>query len=155
MKKILVALGILFLMIIILAAVSVGIAAVQGERLDKDAKAYVNRSIPLILSTWDAQELLNRASPEFMQSTTKDELGKDFVFMRRKFGMMRSYLDCDGTTHVNYSVFSSNNGEIITAVYAAKVIFDAGPATITVVLVRHNDQWQIKNFHIVSEVLKN
>jgi hypothetical protein len=153
MKKLLIVLGVIFLIIIILAAIGIGVAAVQGQRLDKDAKAYVNRAVPLILSSWDAQELLSRASPEFMQSTTQDELDKAFIFMRHKFGMMRSYQDCDGTTYINDSIFSSHSGRAITAAYTAKVIFDAGPADIKIWLVKRGDQWQIKAFHIESDVL--
>ena len=50
-------------------------------------------------------------------------------------------------------VLSSHRGEVIRAVYTAKLIFAAGPADIKVTLIKHGDEWQIEGFDINSDVL--
>jgi hypothetical protein len=153
MKKLLTILGLVFLFIIVLIAVGISIAVVKGLALDKESKAYVDRSLPLIISQWDEAELLSRASPEFMQSTKRKELDKYFAVLSKKFGKMQSYEGSDGQSYVNYQVLSSRNGKVVTAIYTVKVVFDAGPAAIKVTLIKHSDLWQIEGFNINSDVL--
>jgi hypothetical protein len=153
MKKLLIILGTVFLAVILLVAVVIGMIAVRGSALDKESKAYVDRNLPLIFSTWDEQELLSRASPEFTQNTRKEDLDKDFAGLSRKFGKMQSYEGSEGQCYVNYRVLSSHNGKVITAVYSAKVTFAGGPAAIRVTLIKHDDAWQIEGFNINSNVL--
>jgi hypothetical protein len=148
MKKLLILLGAAFLILIILAVVGIGTAVIKASSLDKQSKAYVDSTIPIIVSNWDEQELLNRASPEFSQATGKDDLDKLFV-MFRKLGHFRTYLGSEGQSYIS---FTSQNGKSITALYTVKAIFDAGPATINVNLVKHGDRWQILGFRVDSNV---
>ena len=153
MKKFLIILGTVFLAIILLVAVVVGMAAVRGSALDKQSKAYVDRNLPLIFSAWDEQELLSRASPEFTQSTKKEDLDRDFSGLSRKFGKMQSYEGSEGQSYVDYRVLSSHNGKVITAIYSARVTFAGGPAAIRLTLIKHGELWQIEGFNINSDVL--
>ena len=54
-KKILMGLGIAVIVLVAVAAVGVFYMVRQGERLDASSKAYANRTIPLIVSTWSEQ----------------------------------------------------------------------------------------------------
>lgn len=148
MKKLLIILGVVFLAIIILAGVGIGISAVKGSTLDKESKRYVDSSVPAIASGWDEQELLRRASPEFMQATDKDGLDRLYVEFR-KLGSLREYQGSEGQSYMSVT---SEDGRSTTANYTAKAKFDAGSAVIKVALIKHGDQWQILGFHIDSDV---
>jgi hypothetical protein len=148
MKKLLIVLGVVFLAIIVLAAIGIGIVAVKGAALDKQSKAYVDSAVPVIVSGWDEQELLSRASPEFMQATDKDDLDKLYA-MFRKLGSMREYQGSEGQSNMSYT---SENGRRTIAVYAAKARFDAGSAVIKITLIKHGDEWQIMAFRVDSDV---
>jgi hypothetical protein len=148
MKKLLIVLGAVFLILIILAVVGIGVVAVKGTALDKQSKAYVDSTVPVIVANWDEQELLNRASPEFIQAAQKSDLDKLYVMFRR-LGHFRAY---QGSQGQSYMSVTSENGKSITAVYTAKTTFDTGPATIKVTLIKHGDRWQILGFHVDSEV---
>jgi hypothetical protein len=149
MKKLFIILGAVFLAIILL----MGVAAVRGSALDKQSKAYVDRNLPLILSTWDEQELLSLASPEFLQNIKKEDLDRDFAGLSRKFGKMQSYKGSEGQSYIDYRVLSSHNGKMVTAVYSARVIFAGGPAVVKISLIQHDAKWQIAGFDINSDVL--
>ena len=142
MKKLLIVLGVVFLAIIVLAVIGIGIVAVKGAALDKQSKAYVDSAVPAIVSGWDEQELLSRASPEFMQATDKDDLDKLYA-MFRKLGSMREYQGSEGQSNMSYT---SENGRRTIAVYTAKARFDAGSAVIRITLIKHGGQWQIMAF---------
>jgi hypothetical protein len=148
MKKLLIVLGVVFLAIIVLAVIGIGIVAVKGAALDKQSKAYVDSAVPAIVSGWDEQELLSRASPEFMQATDKDDLDKLYA-MFRKLGSMREYQGSEGQSNMSYT---SENGRRTIAVYAAKARFDAGSAVIKITLIKHGDEWQIMAFRVDSDV---
>jgi nitrogen-specific signal transduction histidine kinase len=149
-KKVLIILGAVFLLFIVLGMVSIVIFAIKGPALDKQSKAYVDANLPLIISNWDEQELLSRASPEFMGNSKRNDLDNFFSALSRKLGKMRSYQECKGQSYVN---ISPQNGKIVTAVYASKVIFENGSATITTTLIKHSDNWQIEGFDVNSDAL--
>jgi Na+-transporting methylmalonyl-CoA/oxaloacetate decarboxylase gamma subunit len=148
MKQLLIILGAIFLALIVLAAVCIGIGAVKGSALDKQSKAYVDSTVPVIVSTWDEHELLSRASPEFTQATDKDELDKLYTMFRR-LGRLRQY---QGSQGQSYMSLTTQNGKRTTAVYTAKASFDSGSAVIKVTLTKHGDQWQIEGFYVDSDV---
>jgi hypothetical protein len=147
-KKILIVLGAIFLALIILAVIGIGIAAVKGSALDKQTKAYVDSTVPLIVSNWDEQALLSRASPEFTQAVDKEKLDK-LYFMFRKLGKFRNYEDSKGQSYMS---MTTENGKFVTAVYVCKATFDAGPADIKVTLIKHGEKWEIAGFRLDSEV---
>lgn len=147
MKKLLITLGIIFLAIIILAAIGISIAAVKGAALDKESKAYVDQAVPAIVSGWNEQELLERASPEFTQTVSKKELDKLYTFFR-KLGHLRKYEGSKGQTFISYT---TQNGKRTSAEYTANALFDGGSAVIKVALIKHGNQWEIAGFHVDSD----
>ena len=78
MKKFLIVLGSIFLAIVVLAAIGIGFVAVRGNALDKESKAYADTAIPAIINGWSEKELLDRASPEFKQAVTQQQLDEMF-----------------------------------------------------------------------------
>jgi hypothetical protein len=77
-KKFFIILGSIFLAIIVLGAIGIAFVAVRGNALDKESKAYADSAIPAIVTTWSEKELLDRASPEFKQAVTIDQLDRLF-----------------------------------------------------------------------------
>ncbi len=148
MRQMLIILGTIFLIIIIVVTAAITFVAVREAALDKESKAYVDKTVPLIVSRWDEQELLKRASPEFMQAAPTNELDKFFV-MARRLGKLREYQGSEGQSYISVT---TQNGKTITAKYSVNAVFDADPAVINIVLIKHGDQWQIEGFHVDSDL---
>ena len=146
MKKLLIILGSVFLFFIILAAVGIGMIAMKGSALDKESKAYVDAAVPAIVSNWDEQALASRVSPEFTNVMHPGDMAKLFR-MYRQLGKFREYKDSRGQSFVNYTL---RTGKVVTAEYTANATFDTGPATITLAIIKHDNQWQIEGFRINS-----
>lgn len=148
MKKTLMILGGTFLVILVAIVIGFIFLATKGSSLDKESKQYVEAAVPAIVSQWNKQELVNRASPEFMAATKGGDLDKLYV-MFSKLGAFQKYNGAEG--QANMSV-TSKDGKVTTAVYVAKADFEKGPAEIQVTLIKHAEKWQILGFHVNSRV---
>ncbi len=149
MKKLLVILGSIFLAVIVLGAIGIGFAAYRGSMLDKESKAYADSAIPAIVTGWNEQELLARASPEFKQAVTNDQLDRLFRWVR-SLGQLQKCEPSQG--HALMSA-TTQTGKMISARYTAEAKFQKGKATIKLGLIKHEDQWQIVNFYVDSPAL--
>src|SRR5437660_5198771 len=145
MKKFLIILGSIFLALIVLGALGIGFVAVRGNALDKESKAYTEAAIPAIFTTWLDRALLDRASPEFNQSTNFVQV---YNLFRRGESSLGRLQKCEPAQGQSQILVTPQTGKRITANYAAKVQFERGKATITLTLIKHGDHSQIAGFNV-------
>ena len=149
MKKFLIVLGSIFLALIVLVAMGIALVAVRGNALDKESKAYADAAIPAIITSWNQKELLDRASPEFMQLVTQQNLDQMF----RWFSSVGRLQKCAPAEGQSLMSVTSQNGKTISAKYISKAQFEKGEGNITLLLIKHGDQWQIAGFDFHSPQL--
>ncbi|MGF1879256.1 hypothetical protein L4D77_28840 [Photobacterium frigidiphilum] len=148
MKTFLSIIGSLFLVLIVVVASFIGYAAYQGTGLDKASKIYVENNVPLIISTWSKDELLNHSSPQLLRKINEDpERFSQLFELYSKLGKIRSFGNVEGDSNISYS---SENGKVTTAGYMATAIFENGDAQISVKLIQLSDQWQFLSFYVDS-----
>jgi hypothetical protein len=146
MKNFLIFLGSIFLALIVLVALGIGFIAMRGHALDKESKAYADAAIPAIFTTWLDRALLDRASPElYHDKTTAVQVYRMFRSGESLLGRLQKCEPAKGQSEI---FASSQTGKRITATYTAKAQFEKGEATITLALIKHGDQWQIRQFEI-------
>lgn len=117
-----------------------------GGDLDGTSKAYVNEVVPIILSSFDPQELTSRASPELFKTLTKDKLSTLFSTLSSQLGAFKKYHGSEGEAHIRLNILPA--AKIVTARYLAKADFEKGSAEIKVELIQHNGKWQILGFFV-------
>jgi hypothetical protein len=149
MKKFLLVLGSIFLVIILLVLGGIAFVAIRGSGLDKESKAYADAAIPPIVSTWSEKALLDRASPEFKQAVTVDELDRLFRWFS-SLGRLQNCAPAEGHALMSSTTQTGNR---ITADYDSKGKFDKGEANIHLTLIKHGDAWQILGFKVNSQAL--
>jgi hypothetical protein len=149
MKKFLIVLGSIFLVIIILFAVGIAFVAVRGTRLDKESQAYADAAIPPIVGNWSEKALLDRASPEFKQVVTIDQLDRLFRWLSQ-LGRLQN---CGPAKGQSLMSSTTQTGNRISADYDAEATFDKGKANIHLTLIKHGDAWQIAGFKVNSQAL--
>ena len=140
---------IVFLALIVSLAAGVLAFAIVGKTLDKESKAFVDATIPAIVSDWDATEIKKRASPEFDATINYEDL-QQLLDILRGLGEMEEYRGSIGQAQI---VLSIEDGIVITAVYEASADFEAGSADMQLALIKHGGQWQILGFTINPEEL--
>jgi hypothetical protein len=143
-KKFFIILGAIFLTLIMLGAIGIGISAFKGAALDKESKAYVDAAVPAIISSWNTQELLSRASPELKQTTRPDDVERFFQTVGA-LGKMRKYQGSQGQSITSRIL---GRGTTISAEYHIEAEFEGGSAKIYVKLIKHGNLWQIGGFHV-------
>ena len=149
MKKLFAVLGIVFLIIIMLAAVGIGFIAVRGNALDKECRTYANAAVPAIITNWSEKELLDRARPEFKKAVTQEQLDQMFRWFT-SLGRFQSSEPAQGQAGITVT---PQTGKVISGQYTAKAKFEKGDATIKLVLIKQGDQWQIASFYVDSPAL--
>ena len=147
MKKTIMALGYIFLALIIVITAVVGVLAVIGNRLDRQSKAFVDAAIPAIISDWDIEEIRKLASPEFDDEVDYDDLARDLDALRQ----MGDLVEYKGSTGQSNITISFQFGYEITADYAGSADFEAASADIQLSLIRHGGRWQILDFMVKPE----
>lgn len=150
MKKFLSIVGGLFLVLVLAVAGFIGYAAYQGRGLDASSKAYVEANVPAIISTWSKDELLKRSSPQLLKIINEKPEQLDLLFQKlSKLGAMRSFNDIKGDSNVSYT---TQDGKVTTAAYAATAKFENGEGRISVRLIQSpsSGQWQFLFFHVDS-----
>ena len=149
MKKFFTVLGVIFVCLIVLGIILISIAAHSGSKLAAESKAYVDRIVPQILTSWDSKELLNNASPEFLKVAPADKIESMFKMFAEKLGGYKKYRGSKGDSLVNYTP----QGKIITAAYITQVAFDKADATVRIRVIKHSENWQVLEFYVNSQAL--
>ena len=144
MKKFLIILGALFLIILGVGGIGFAILAYRGVALDKESSVYANSALPAIVGQWSEKALLERASPEFKQAVTIDQLDSYFRSCSR-LGALQHADPMRGQAGVFYD---TKRGKMITGQYSTKAQFENAEATIMLGLIKHGEQWQILKFDV-------
>jgi hypothetical protein len=145
MKTVFITLGVIFLILIVLVAGFVGYAAYVGTKLDASSKAYVDASVPAIISTWSKDELKKRASPQLLKSASDEQIDDLFTRLAAQLGSFQSYDGSKGDSNVSYT---TQDGKVISASYTANATFQNGKIDIQVKLIQINSDWFLLGFHV-------
>ena len=142
MKKTLAIFGVIILALVVLGAVC--LVAVHA-RLDASSRAYVDMSIPRIISPWDQQQLSVRASSDYLKNVSDEQMAFDFKNFSR-LGKLKNYKGSKGTS---FFLFSTKAGKFVTADYTANAAFQNGDAAIIVRLIQEDGDWRISRFVVL------
>ena len=150
MKKFFLVFGIVSACLIVIAGVIIFVVLRSGLKLDSESKAYVDRVVPLIITSWNSKDLLDNASPEFLKTVTSAEIDSMFKMLSEKLGKCKEYKGSKGDS--NQSI-TSKEGMKTTAFYTANVVLEKADAVVSMRLVRHDGKWQVFQFSVNSKAL--
>jgi len=148
-KKILITFGVIALALIVVAGAFVGYAIYAGGKLDASSKAYVDRVVTEIVSTWSAESLKREASAELSRQAVGDDV--DVAF--RKFSALGNLVAYRGSKGESKISITPKTGKLVTANYEASARFEHGDALIDVSLVQRGGRWQVLGFFVKSDQL--
>ena len=122
------------------------ILRIKGPQLDASSKAFVDKSIPTLVSTWSWDEFQKRTSVEFQKVTSKQQWTL-YLPKIKQLGKLESYEGCEGQS---YTSLTFQNGLVVKADYTANAEFQKGSAEINVELIRRKGLWQISRLEVDS-----
>jgi len=147
MKKVIMALGYIFLVCIVAIVAAAVALAIWGKKLDRESHAYIDSAVPVIAAEWNVEELKKRASPEFNDAVDYDILEEDFSSLQEQLGKLAEYKGSTGDSNITVSL----SGYQITADYTAIAEYEEGSVEIRIALVRRGGQWKILDFTVSPE----
>ncbi|MFN2120886.1 MAG: hypothetical protein ACK2T0_10875 [Anaerolineales bacterium] len=148
MRRVLSVVGMLFLVVILATGGFVAYATYQGRALDATSKAYVQTTVPAIVSTWSEQELLKRASPQLLTEIHKHPGQLGLMFRKLSaLGAMQSFGHVQGESKVTYNF---PHDKVATAAYEAKAVFANGTVDIKLRLILQAGKWKLLNFYVTA-----
>jgi hypothetical protein len=149
MKKLFVILGVIFTVIIAIIVIAAAIFIPLTLKLDREATAYIQDAVPKIVTNWNSQELVDRATPELIDAMkSRDQLDRLFVMFRQ----LGSFKHLDKPEGAVVSSAFTGEGTVTLGNYTAQGDFEKGKATIKIQLRRVHDTWKINGFRINSDV---
>jgi len=124
-----------------------------GTELDKKSHVYVDETVPAIITSWDSQELINRASPELIEVAPKEKVESLFKQYSDKLGQLKEYKSSEGEVGMHLDIICQQGMlcQRTTANYVAKAVFEKGLATIEIGMILKNNKWEIYYFSIMSD----
>lgn len=150
MKKLFTILGVIFAVILVIIGIAAAIFIPRTLKLDREATAYIQEAVPKIVTNWNSQELVDRATPELLAAGgSRDKIDRLFEMFQR----LGSFKHLDKPKGIVTSSAYTGTGTVTLGNYKAQAEFEKGMARIEIQLRRVNDAWKINGFHIFSDAL--
>ena len=150
MKKLFTILGVIFAVIIVILVIAAAIFIPGALKRDQEAVSYIQDAVPKIVTNWNSQELLDRATPELVATSKKnDEIDRIFAMFQR----LGSFKHLDKPEGTVVSSAYTGTGTVTVGSYKAHAEFEKGEARIEIQLRRVGDTWKINGFRIFSDAL--
>lgn len=141
--------GCLVFLIIIAVVAGVLYFGSKGTVVYKESQAYVDEAIPAIVSGWDGQALVSRATPEFIDAVDATELARRFAIYRT-LGSLQDYKDSERQAKGGSFKFNGDKDKQIAIAFEAWAEFDAGEAQIKITVAKQDNEWKISDFNVYS-----
>jgi hypothetical protein len=133
--------------ILLTFAAGVAMVSVENRQVDFEGRRYAGASIAAIVSRWDPDALVRRASGPMCEA-----LGDGATLARtfdrfRLLGLLRSLDEVRGGPAV---AINPDGHRLVTAEYVARAEFEHGTAQIRLSLIKTAGTWHIVRFGLVS-----
>ena len=149
MKKVLTILGAILICVIVVGIVVFFGLYYYTSSLDKEAKAYLDEVVPVIVSSWNPKKLINHSSPEFLQVFPAKKVELLFGAFSEQMGPLKEYNGATGKIKIG---ISPRGNPIIIADYLADAVFEKAPAKIEIQMIWRDDKWQIVGFRVTVKM---
>jgi len=137
---------IVFFGLAIVAAIVVTFAvAIRTSHLGRDAAAYIESSVPQIVSGWNPKELERRLVPEMVSPRVKEGILRLFSELS-SLGNLKTLAMPVG--RIGSGVYPGTPINGTWADYSVDAEFDRGKAQVQLVLKRVDGGWQIAGFSV-------
>lgn len=125
----------------------IGPEIANHEKLEQGCADYVQKALPIIISSWSIDAWRERSSSELIVSTNVKKLTRQFNVYRKFLGEFRGmevptgYVIVDNSGGVNETI----------AFYSTRARYQVGSVDITLRLVKRGGGWKLQKFNVRSD----
>jgi hypothetical protein len=117
--------------------------AVNDPQYLEGGQAFVDVAVPAIATTWNADELIARADPAFLQALPEPKARELVSALRNELGPLKQ-----ATTQVATVGYNAGGWYGKGAQYVVKLQCEKGTGTLVLLARKPGDQWRILGFHV-------
>jgi hypothetical protein len=123
---------------------------VVGSRAVVEGAEFAAETITSVASNWEPEPLIERAAPDFLESTPPEKLRQAISFFGGRLGPLKS---SGATENGQWRVAMRLTGlEIYTSHYM-DCEFEHGPGRVTIQLVKRGGKWEVLGFRVNADQL--
>ena len=149
MKKVLLGCGGIAVALLLVAGILALIFIPRWLRQDREATAYIEEAVPRIASTWNPQDLIDRASPQLLAGVKSPDDWERLFTVYRRLGALRKLEKPTGG--ITSGAFAGT-GAFTIGQYTANATFENGQAQLQIQVRLVDNAWKIDGFHINSDL---
>jgi hypothetical protein len=114
-------------------------------RLQAESQAYADKAVSQIVTVWNAEALLDRASPEFFKVMSQAQVQQLFNQLSQDLGVLKQYQQalCNISTNLIQN-------DMTISRCRTRLIFEKAPAILELELIWQDQQWKIYRFEVIS-----
>jgi hypothetical protein len=120
-----------------------------GPRLDANAKAYVEQSLPIVIAKWNVDDLTAQASPELLEALPADKLAQFYGMCAERLGPLKAVQSVKGESFVHFLAFPWSFA--IGGQFVADVQFEKAAAHVSVRTIRRHGEWRYTYLFVNSD----
>jgi len=125
-----------------LVASLVGCAANDPQYRD-EGQRFVDAAVQAIATTWNADELVKRADPQFLAALPEPKAREMVATLRSELGPLKQATPQVATVGYNAGAWFGKGAQ-----YVVKLQCEKGAATLVVVARKTKEEWRILGFHV-------
>ncbi|MCK6449356.1 MAG: hypothetical protein L6R19_00635 [Alphaproteobacteria bacterium] len=130
--------------VLMAAAIGIGVLIMRGAAGDPESKAYAEAAVRAIAADWKKAELLDRATPELAATAKPAELDAWFANLSR-LGRPLEFAEAKAQ---GWKSLHTLGGSTVQADYAIDARFQNGDATFRIGLLKRDGVWRIRGFFV-------
>lgn len=150
LKTTLLASGGAFLLVVLLAVL---FAVFIGMPLDKESRNAAEKIVLATGAQWNPEVLRASADKTMLKATSPEKMDALLAVFRRRLGAVKSLSSPVGSSASFWDIAEMTPR--VTARWRFQVVFEKGPGSATVDLVKRNGGWLLQGLNVNSDLLLN
>lgn len=124
--------------------------AIVGTRASSEGSRFTAATVSSLGKSWDAEFIIDRASPEMLAVTPPEKLR---AFVRFVAGRLGSLKTCQDVQSGPWQVFVGTAGASVFTSHYCDCRFERGPGRVSLQLVRRAGIWKVMRVDLNSDLL--
>lgn len=143
-KKIPVLVGTVLILFILFGSTNFIVSSIYTNKLKKESRAYAERVIPLIFSSWNAEAMVNNMPSDLYNKAFYQKLQASFGVYEKEFGKLENYKIVKDKLKMKKLTLEDKDVSISFKYYAIAT-FQKTSAKLTIMTVFRENEWHLQN----------
>ena len=142
-KRMPILVGTILILFIFFGSTNFIVLSIYTNKLKKESRAYAERVIPLIFSSWDAEAMINNMPSDFYNKAFYQKIQASFGVYEKKFGKLENYKIIKNKLKME-KLTPEDKDRSISFLYYAIATFQKTSAKLIIMTVLRENEWHLQ-----------